>query len=329
MSITEDPTGTLAPLSPPPLEDGAHLCVLASGSAGNCSVLVLRRRGQVRALLLDLGLSPRRTFRLLSEMGLGPHQLDGALVTHLDHDHLHAGWRTQMPGHARVHMHEHHADRVADGRWVVTGFDGAFDLDPDVRVRPLMMSHDEQGVATFRIDFTDALARERARVSLGFATDLGHIHARMVDHFRGTNPSGNASDGEVADDPVDVLAIESNYCPVMQHASTRSDFLKQRIMGGHGHLSNQEALSAVLQVEPRDHVVLLHLSRECNDPAVVAALHAGADYALTITSQERPSRWVRIGGTSPRELRPCARPSAALSTSPRPATLWDHAEPRA
>lgn len=316
MPIRDDP----ARLSPAPQADGAHLCVLASGSAGNCSVLVMRRRGQARAILLDLGLSPRKTFRLLAEMGLGPHQLDGALVTHLDTDHVHAGWRTQMPAHARVHMHIRHADRARDGRWCVAGFEGGFSLDPDVRVLPLMMSHDEEGVATFRIEFTGDLAPARTPVALGFATDLGHIDARLVDHFRG---GGGEPEAEA---PVDVLAIESNYCPVMQHASGRPDYLKQRIMGGHGHLSNQEALSAVLQIEPRDHVVLLHLSRECNDPSVVASLHAGADYALTITSQEQPSRWVRIGLPEQSVRRELPGMLRTLELS-RPATLWDACGP--
>jgi hypothetical protein len=314
MPITDD---QVSGCCPPPADDGAYLCVLASGSAGNCSVLALRRRGQTRAMLLDLGLSPRRTLRLMAEMGLGPHQLDGALVTHLDHDHVHAGWRTQMPPHARVYMHTHHADRAPSGRWILVPFDGDFALDPDLHARPFMMSHDDAGVTTFRLEFSGDLTPGRPRAALGFATDLGHIHARMVDHFRGVC--------EGCDDvPVDVLAIESNYCPVMQHASSRPDFLKQRIMSGRGHLSNQEALSAVLQIEPREHVVLLHLSRECNDPGVVSALHAGADYSVTITSQIQPSRWVRIASNSP-------RPPGSLvnvgrtSTLGRAPSLWDFA----
>ncbi len=301
-----------------PAEDGAHLRVLASGSAGNCSVLVMRREGRTRAVLLDLGLSPRRTWRLLAEMGIGPHQVDGALVTHLDSDHARETWRTQMPPHARVYMHHGHAERVRGGRWPVEGFDGPFRIDPEVRVLPWMMSHDEAGVATFRIEFTGSLAPGRGRASLGFATDLGRVDAGLVDHFRGGAGAN--------DEPVDVLAIESNYCPAMQRASNRPEQLKQRIMGGRGHLSNQEALSAALQIEPREHLVLLHLSRECNDPSVVAPLHAGADYALTITSQEEPSRWVRIGSPEPRPRR--ERPEVVGRPRPaRPLTLFGSSGP--
>lgn len=298
MPITDDPVQC-------PAADGAYLCVLASGSSGNCSALVLRRNGTVRAILIDAGLSPRRTFRLLAERGIRPDMLDDVLVTHLDSDHFHSGWRRQMPAHCRVRMHGRHAAIAArlGGTWRLTPFEEGFDLDPDVRVSPLLMSHDDLGVASFRVDLSGPLSLDgEATVSLGFATDLGHIHARLVEHL----------------DRVHVLAIESNYCPVMQHASTRSAALKQRIMGGSGHLSNQEALSAALQIEPREHVVLLHLSRECNDPAIVASLHAGADYALTITSQQVPSRWVRIG-TSPRGAR---QPSAMPRPQVVAQNLW-------
>lgn len=303
-----------------PGEDGAHLRVLASGSAGNCSVLVMNRGGRTRAVLLDLGLSPRKTWRLLAEMGLGEHQVDGALVTHLDSDHARETWRTLMPPHARVYMHGGHAERVRRDGWRVEGFDGPFLIDPEVRVFPLMMSHDQQGVAAFRVEFTGALAPGRGRASLGFATDLGRVDARLVEHFRG-------GAGQT-DEPVDVLAIESNYCPAMQRASNRPEQLKQRIMGGRGHLSNQEALSAALQIEPREHVVLLHLSRECNHPSVVAPLHAGADYALTITSQEEPSRWVRIGSPEPRPHR--GSPEVVSRPQPaRPLTLFGSSGPGA
>jgi phosphoribosyl 1,2-cyclic phosphodiesterase len=264
-----------------PQGDGAHLCVLASGSSGNCSVLLLNRGASRRAMLIDLGLSPRRTMSLLANAGIRPDQIDGALITHLDHDHLHPTWRTGMPAHARVwmhHRHARHASRAGAGHWRIHAFDGEFAVDEHVRVRPAVMSHDELGVASFRIELTGDLGP----ASLGFATDLGHVPVSLLELF--------------GQSPVDVLAIESNYCPVLQRASSRPEFLKQRIMGGAGHLSNQEALSAILQIEPREHVVLLHLSRECNTPETVAALHAGADYALTITSQHQPSRWVRVGG---------------------------------
>ena len=284
-------------------ENGAALCVLASGSSGNCSALVLRRGMVVRVVLIDLGLSARRTFKLLADRGLRPDQIDDAIVTHLDSDHFHASWLSAMPGHVRIRMHHRHERQLRltcpEGADRLHTFDvDPVDIDEGVTVRPHLMSHDEAGVSTLRIDMPGLGAG-----TLGFCTDLGHITNDLIEHLRadvGTGEGGGGGSGG----GVDVLAIESNYCPRMQLASSRPEFLKRRIMGGSGHLSNQEALDAVRSVSPREHVVLLHLSRDCNDPALVADLHAGSDYALTIATQYLPTRWIRIA----RGERPLDRP---------------------
>ncbi len=274
---------------PPVLPDGPALCVLASGSAGNCSVLLLgdgvtQRR---RACLIDLGLSPRKTWRLLGTLGIEPHQIDSVILTHLDADHLHRGWlrpgaANTMPGHVCVRAHHTHARELARtplaergtlGRPKLAAFDDGFSLagDGGGGCRVYMASHDEEGVSVFRFELVGG--------SLGFATDVGCVTAELIEHLTG----------------VDVLAIESNYCPRMQEASGRPEFLKQRITGGSGHLSNFQALTAIGHIEPKLHVVLLHLSRDCNCPEVVAQMHEGADYAWTITDQHEPTRWIGVG----------------------------------
>lgn len=256
----------------------AELCVLASGSSGNCSVLLFRRGTVRRACLIDLGLSPKRTFRLLDALGLGPHHIDDAILTHLDHDHFHPGWARALPRHTTLHVHERHADGDTFGLFGIpaAAFGGAFTLRDGTAVRSVLAAHDDHGVATLRVCLPGP---DGGCADLGFATDLGRVTDGVIEHLAG----------------VDVLAIESNYCPDLQEASGRPEYLKSRIMGGRGHLSNHEAVQAIGLIEPRSHVVLLHLSRDCNDPDLVASLHEGADYALTITEQHAPTRWIRIG----------------------------------
>lgn len=259
----------------------ASLCVLASGSAGNCSVLSVGEPPMQRHFLIDAGLSPRRTRRLLADLGLGLEQVEAFVLTHLDHDHWHAGWIKALPAGASLLAHTRHAARGRRTNQVpsrVQGFDSAIDLGGGLLLSTVLGSHDELGVASFRFSFSTACTGIPARACLGFATDVGRMRLDLVEHLRG----------------VDVLAIESNYCPRMQVASQRPWFLKRRIMGGSGHLSNDETLDAIRQIVPRSHVVLLHLSQECNDPALVAGLHAGAPYACTITSQTERTPWVPI-----------------------------------
>ncbi|MGE3107280.1 MAG: MBL fold metallo-hydrolase [Phycisphaerales bacterium] len=284
------------------------LCVMASGSSGNSSVVVFDHAGFRRACLIDLGVSPKRTWRLLAELGIEPHQVDDAIITHLDSDHFHPGWlaggtnrRGAMPAHVRVRLHAGHARRLARDRAVfpaarVMPFDREFVLQSGARVRPQLLSHDAEGVTAMRIDAPAALGAG----SLGFATDLGRVTPALVDLFR------------AAPDAVDVLAIESNYCPRLQAESGRPVFLIHRITGGHGHLSNQEAIDAIRAIEPREHVVLLHLSRECNRVPLVATMHEGADYHLTIAAHELPTRWIPVRGPRERLDRAAERPREVL-----------------
>lgn len=277
----------------------ARLCVLGSGSRGNCSVLeVTFAGGVVTRVLIDLGLSPRVTARSLAQVGLDIDQTDGAVLTHLDHDHCHEGWASGgsgLPRHAEVFVLRQHLPRAQRGGLNggrLHAFEGAFVTRHGLLVRPCTTFHDKLGCAVFRFELAGL-------GSVGYATDLGRATDEVLTHLKG----------------VDVLAIESNYCPQRQAASSRPEFLKRRIMGGRGHLSNAEALEAVEAIAPRSHVVLLHLSRDCNCPELVAGLHEGSDYALTIATQHEPTRWVRFG--RPEVVVPIdARPLARMLTGP-------------
>lgn len=261
----------------------AHICVLASGSSGNCTVLrVLSQTGRPeRTALIDAGLSPTRTRRLLADRGITLGEIDDIVLTHLDADHFHPGWRRVRDCRATLRLHRSHLGK-ADRRGLLLGrndpFTGPFEIGP-ARVDPIMMSHDHLGVAAFRIETPGGN-------TLGFATDLGRTTRDLVDHLAG----------------VGVLAIESNYCPVMQAESDRPEFLKRRITGGAGHLSNDECAGAVRAIAPASTAVLLHLSRQCNTPALAARAHAGAPYDLIVSSQADPTGWVPLTpSVSPRK----------------------------
>jgi len=255
------------------------LCVLASSSSGNCSVLVVGRGVERRVVLLDLGLSPRKTAKLLGSLGLGIEMVSDVLLTHLDSDHAHSGWSGRPRDfRATLHVHRRHRGR-GERAGLMHHRVEVFDADPFVVgscaiAQAHTVEHDELGVAAFRIDLPGAAGPAR----LGYATDVGRATPGLVDHLAG----------------VDVLAIESNYCPRMQIASDRPEMLKRRIMDGAGHLSNEQCAETVHAIEPADHVVFLHLSRECNRPELVSRLHEGADYGFTIASPDEPTRWVPV-----------------------------------
>jgi phosphoribosyl 1,2-cyclic phosphodiesterase len=263
----------------------AAVVVLASSSGGNCSALVLETSEGPRMVLIDLGVSPRRCKRLLLEAGLADVPIVAAVVTHLDTDHLSPPWcqgtreaDALLPREVPLYMHRRHVGR-ADRQGLLhrrtLPFTDMFEPVPGVHARAHIAPHDELGSASFRF----VVATGGKPRHLGWATDVGRPTDDLAKHLAG----------------VDVLAIESNYCPVMERESDRPEFLKRRVMGGSGHLSNQQSAELARRVAPSKHVVLLHLSRQCNTPERAAMEHAGAGYEMTIAQPDAPTARIPIG----------------------------------
>jgi phosphoribosyl 1,2-cyclic phosphodiesterase len=281
------PTGPLfapAPLSQP----GLRMCVLGSGSAGN-STIVQRGDG---VLMIDAGFGPRTTARRLIGTGLELNDIGALCLTHLDQDHFNPAWLRVLLGRRinvyvmRRHvagLHEINGGRALhDAGLVHEVGDIAFEPMPGLRVEPVVLPHDKRGTAGFLLGCDEG--------HIGYATDLGHVPERLIDRFAG----------------VHLLAIESNYDPDMQRTSNRPEFLKRRIMGGAGHLSNQQAFEAVRGIVRRSphggpqQVVLLHRSRECNHPDLVRRVYEidpCMRARLTLAEQSRRTDWfvVRAG----------------------------------
>ena len=271
-----------------------EICVLASGSGGNCAVV----RTPSGVMLIDAGIGPRTAAARLKGTGVSQADVAAICLTHLDSDHFRANWAPTIVEHGiRVFCH---ADRIYDlfgiVRQAIPGssaaslhkaffaliepFFEAFEPLPDVSASAVPLSHDLEG--------SHAFVLSGRGVRIGYATDLGNVPARLVDAF----------------DALDVLAIESNYDPQMQRASGRPLFLQRRITGGRGHLSNQQAFDAVRTMFDRcqrrqqplpAHVVLLHRSRDCNCPDVVRRLFSRDPRIaarLTLTEQHHRSHWL-------------------------------------
>lgn len=260
-----------------------EFCVLASGSSGNCTVV--RTPGGV--VLIDAGIGPRTTAMRMNGTGAHVRDVRAICLTHLDRDHFSLGWANLIASRGiRVFCHAERlgyliellGDELCDN---VIGFNDAFEPLDGVRVEPVALAHDRAGSHGFLI--------EGFGCRVGYATDLGHVPAELIERFV----------------DLDVLAIESNYDPQMQHESSRPWFLKQRIMGGFGHLSNEQALAAVRQIldgcekhgaRLPAHIVLLHRSRQCNCPNLVRKLFsrdARIAPRLTLAEQFERSNWLR------------------------------------
>jgi phosphoribosyl 1,2-cyclic phosphodiesterase len=260
------------------------LSILASGSSGNCAVL---RCGSA-VMLIDCGIGPRTTAARLRQLGIRGTELLAICLTHLDSDHFNARWISQIVKHRiAVWCHAEHAvelSRRVDDRTfsaMIQPFNGEpFSPLLGVSCEALRLPHDVSGSHGFVVEGHGA--------RIGWATDLGRVEEALIARFCGLN----------------ILGIESNYDPQMQRQSGRPIFLQQRIMGGSGHLSNQQAFAAVRAILDRcerggralpEHIVLLHRSRQCNCPRLVRRVF-GQDGRitgrLTLAEQDAPTPWL-------------------------------------
>ncbi len=256
--------------------NGFKFCVLGSGSSGNASIL----RSGTNWVMIDCGFSIKQTKERLKRAGLVLADIQDIVLTHVDRDHFNPVWcRTIQTNGIKVHMHRLHVQRAMSLGLQpenIVAFEGAFQLHGSV-VEPIHVSHDELG--TFSFVFDSGIER------FGFATDLGRVPEDLLRSF--TN--------------LDIVAFESNYDPFLQETSGRPQFLQERIMGGGGHLSNAQSLCAIQTIAKQSslsHIVLLHLSRQCNAPRHIFELYDEHAPELrpfvTISHQDHPTPMMRI-----------------------------------
>jgi|SRR5580658_4831918 phosphoribosyl 1,2-cyclic phosphodiesterase len=263
------------------------LSILASGSSGNCSVL----RTPAGAILIDCGIGPRTAASRMKDLGIGVENIAAICLTHLDSDHFCTAWLRRIASAGiMLFCHESRAEDLAnfgDGQaefaHLIRTFNG-HDFSPvdGVNLSPIRLDHDAHGSHGFLVQGFNS--------RIGYATDMGRVCEDLVRQFCG----------------VDVLAIESNYDPQMQIASDRPWFLKRRIMGGRGHLSNQQALEIVQKILDQTHrqrrllpkhIVLLHRSRQCNCPNLLRELFCSDPriaQRLVLAEQDRPTAWLSV-----------------------------------
>ena len=231
------------------------ICSLASGSSGNCYVV----RGGDTFVLVDAGISGRQIRERLDAIGLPPSRLAAVLVTHSHSDHVKGLPAVLKTTDACVYanpatVRESGADVPAD-RLRVFETGEAFAIG-DLQIGSFPVSHDTGDPAGFTFC--------RGGRQLSIVTDTGTVTPPVMDQIRSA----------------DILVLESNHDESILRMGRYPWFLKQRILGEKGHLSNEaaaKALALALEEEraegqARQRTVLLaHLSQENNFPEMAMA----------------------------------------------------------
>ena len=223
--------------------------MLGSGSAGN-SALVATDHCKV---LIDGGLSARQLVLRLELCGVTAEQLDGVLLTHEHGDHICGLEVLCRKFNVPIYSNALTAESVRG--------DGAFEAHRNWRIfaTGTEFSICDVTVQTFPVphDAVDPLGFvfHAGSGSLGFVTDLGYVTKLIVERLR----------------EVQTLVIETNHDEkLLQNDTHRPWPVKQRIQSRHGHLSNTAAAGVIEDLLPGkiERVVLGHLSRDCNTPAL-------------------------------------------------------------
>jgi phosphoribosyl 1,2-cyclic phosphodiesterase len=227
--------------------DMVRLTVLGSGSSGNCAVVSTG----LTTVLIDAGLSAKQICLRLEAAGYSLNQIDGILLTHEHQDHT--GGLEVLSGKRDLCLYATPLTQETllsslkfRGKpgWKVMSTGCAFQLQ-DLRIECFPVPHDAVDPVGF------VIADDESR--LGVLSDVGHVTNLIKDRLRAS----------------DSLFIEANYDTQLLDADTKRPWAtKQRISSRHGHLSNDQAAELLEEIAHPDlhHVVLGHLSDDCNDP---------------------------------------------------------------
>lgn len=241
---------------------------LQSGSNGNC---IYVEAGGAK-LLFDAGISGKQAQQRLAEFGRDITEVDAVLISHDHSDHIRCAGVYQRKFGLPVYVSPPtltQAQRYCDlGKLMdVTHFESGQQIAfGNAFVRTIRTPHDAADGVAFVVG-------DGSR-SLGIFTDLGHPFAGL---------------GEALGQ-LDAVFLESNYDPRMLDNGPYPQFLKQRIKGPHGHISNAEA-AALLRDWAGGRLkwaVLSHLSEQNNTPQVCMQTHEAilsARFPLQVASR--------------------------------------------
>ena len=222
---------------------------MASGSSGNCYYLGTPEYG----ILIDAGISIRTIKKVLKDRSVDMSQIMGVLVTHDHADHIKSvgciSKDFHIPVYATATVH-HGIERnycvrakvPVGNKHVIEN--GIMQKLGNFNITSFHVPHDSMDCVGYQI--------EHEGMTIVLATDVGEI----TDEIR------------KAISVADYLIIEANHDEAMLMSGPYSAYLKQRVSGPNGHLSNKNCAKVIAEEasEKLKHIWLCHLSEENNHP---------------------------------------------------------------
>ncbi|HET6255082.1 MAG TPA: MBL fold metallo-hydrolase [Puia sp.] len=252
-----------------------YIASLNSGSNGNCYYVGNGRE----SVLIDAGIPCRETERRMRRLGLSLSAVKAIFISHEHDDHI----RGLEVLHKRYRLPVYISD--------ATRRQLRMQLEPEL-LRPLVCStpvtsgaltvtpfpktHDASDPCSFVV--------ASPTVRIGIFTDLGIVCEQLIAHFRQCHAA----------------FLETNYDEQLLDEGRYPHFLKNRIRGGAGHLSNHQALDLFIRHRPSfmSHLFPSHLSRDNNRPELVRDLFEkeARGTKIVIASRDQETELYAIDG---------------------------------
>lgn len=223
-----------------------EICSLASGSSGNCSYI----GNKDTKLLVDAGISCRRIEKGLKTIDIDMSKLDGVLITHEHSDHISAlgtmakrydipiyGTKETLQAILAKEKYKH----LSDSHLCSIEPNKTFHIN-DILIEPFSISHDAINPVCYTF-------KSKGK-KIGMATDLGEFDDYIVAKLKDS----------------DILFLEANHDENMLMVGSYPYFIKQRIIGAKGHLSNNSSAELISRLfhDKLKHISLIHLSKDNN-----------------------------------------------------------------
>ncbi|MCL2353189.1 MAG: MBL fold metallo-hydrolase [Defluviitaleaceae bacterium] len=223
-------------------------CTIASGSSGNSAFV---SKGKTN-ILIDAGLSGKRIDEAIISKGFNPEDLTAIFVTHEHIDHIKSvgviSRRHNVPiyltrGTLAYAEKRKYLGKIAEGNICIVEAGKPIEIG-ELEINPFSIPHD--AVEPVGYTLTDGSAK------IAIATDLGHITDEVAKNVAGS----------------DIMLIEANHDIHMLETGPYPQYLKDRILGPEGHLSNVSCGAFLKDIicSRTKYIFLGHLSEENNHP---------------------------------------------------------------
>lgn len=215
------------------------VCVLASGSKGNCTYV---EQDDIK-MLIDAGMNAKYINEKLKEFDVSLNDINYVIISHLHDDHISALKVVLNKSKATLLM----PHVMYDNLEVIKDYPNVILYDDDinlgnVNIKSIKSSHDSPDSRNFLI--------ESGNKSVVYITDTGYVKAKYFSLLKNKN----------------IYLMESNHDIEMLNNGPYPKWLKTRVIGDYGHLSNVASSFYLTKLVGNDtkKIILMHLSEVNN-----------------------------------------------------------------